>query len=272
MKKLSINISILMFALTALISSCDINKTKLDEQIKWVNPDSLTTADVKLVHAYSSFLPTLPSTSTGPQVYAYANTAKLNGNALSYAGAWPGPITPATVPSGNVTFDFIMNRLANNIPAPAAGDTVLRYTTQLDAGKFYTLVLADTFPNPSVIKITDDMSLPAYNKYKLRVIDVVANPLDTIDIASKRQNRTIFSNLTYKNVSSFIDLPVSFDYLLDSFTITRRGPGYQNTSTTPIFVSFQPISQRIYTLVLRGKGQNISSNTRPPSIGLVTTR
>ena len=131
MKKTSNAITVLLGILVISISSCikdDVNL--IDENNKWVYLDSSNSANIKVIQVFAGntpLLPTAPSIYTGPQVFIYANGAKLNGTALgyingtTYTGAsttpsalgspWPITNVYANIPAGATRFDIINARM-----------------------------------------------------------------------------------------------------------------------------------------------------------------
>ncbi len=250
-------LSILITCITAslIITSC--KKPEIDlitENNKWVYVDSTLFANVRIIHcitANTPFLPTATST-TGPQVFVYANGAKLNGNALSYGGQWPSPNVYASIISGsNVKFDMVMARmnlaLVPNVPAPIAGDTLSSFTAPLVKGKFYSLYLGDSTNNYKNELVEDQLPIPAYQKYKIRLANYIMNPFDTVSLFSRRNNIEIIQNITHKQISNWVeyDLPL----IADTLDLRKKG----STTNYATAVAFTPTGQRMYTVVCRGK-------------------
>ncbi len=254
-----INIKIAGCALASLLffSQCD-DKDLIAENNKWEYLDSSNNANVRIVHCFAGNtpqIPTAPNLTTGPQVFVYANGQKLNGNALSYGGQWPSPNVYATIPSGNVEFKIVNARMnlaaVPNVPAPIAGDTLYTFTQQLDKGKYYSMYMGDTVPFIRFVVKEDVMPVPDYQTYKIRLAHMIMNPTDTLTLYSRRQAAEIISNITHKQVSDWVQLPLPI--ISDTLEIRKKG-----STTTYITVggtapSFSPTGLRFYTVVLRGK-------------------
>jgi hypothetical protein len=265
---------LLFITFVAAIQSCD-KKDLIAENDKWIFPDTSNVGYVRFIHSHAAIAPQIPgaSANTGPQVFMYANGQKLNGNALSYGGNWPSPNVYATIPVGNLNFQAVLARMNTavtpNIPAPIAGDTILKYTYTVEKGKFYSMILVDTLPAMKIFVKEDDMTLPAVNKYRLRLINTTANPLDTLSVYSRNLKQFVINGVRHKETSLFVEL----DVLTSSDTLEVRNPNgatalyYVGSQTAP--QAFTPVSQRIYTVVCRGKN-GLTSKT--PSASLVTNR
>ena len=276
MKRISINKAIAGVGLLLVVSlfSCD-DKDLIAENDKWIFPDTTDVGYIKVIHSHAAVLPQIPgaAANTGPQVFMYANGAKLNGNALSYAGNWPSPNVYATVKSGNTDFTGILARLNTvvvpNVPAPIAGDTLLKFSQNIVKGKYYSVILVDTLPNMRAVVFEDDMGVPTNKKYKIRLVNTTANPLDTLVLYSRLLKANIIGRTTAKQASPFVEVDVP---TLNDTLEVRSATGvaalyYVGSQTTP--QTFAPVSQRIYSVVARGKN-GLTSKT--PSASLVTNR
>ncbi|MFN8251821.1 MAG: DUF4397 domain-containing protein [Ferruginibacter sp.] len=249
-----VNVLLVVLVAAVLYSSCDKNANLLDENNKWVYVDSANAANIKIVQVFAGNtpqVPTAPNLTTGPQVFVYANGAKLNGTSLSYGGAWPTPNVYATIPAGSTKFDVINGRMdltvVPNVPKFIAGDTLNSLTVNLAKGKYYTLYIGDTVPSVQVTLKEDNLVTPDYQMYKIRVANLLMNPTDTLTLYSTRQNAEVISNITHKNVSDWVQLPLPI--LSDTLVFRKKG-----TTTSYVQVNgFVPVGQRMYTMIGRGK-------------------
>lgn len=270
MKKIIKLIPILISVLLIGLSNCKSDTNLLSENTKWLNLDSANSANVKFIQVFagnSPNIPTAPSPLSGPQVFIYANGVKLNGTALSYIGGntftgtsttpnalglpWPISNVYANIPSGSTRFDIINARInlavVPSVPAFRAGDTLTSFTAVLDKGKYYSLYIGDTVPSVRVTLKEDNLIVPAYQTYKIRVANFIMNPLDTLTLFSIRQNAEIISNITHKNVSDWVQLPLPI--ISDTLIFRKKG-------TTAVYVQvngFSPTGLRMYTFLGRGK-------------------
>ncbi len=253
MKRLIIICSAIALIIANMIS-CKKHDNIADNN-KWVYLDSANTSNIRAIHIFAGNTPQLPTAAvnTGPQVFIYANGAKLNGTALSYGGFWPAPNVYANLTqTGSVRFDVVMARLnfnvVPNVPAPIIGDTLLTTTAQLDKGKYYSLYFGDSIGGPYKLEVKEDiLATPAYQKYKLRLANWSMNQSDTFDVFSKRENTTLINNITIKQISNWIELPLPI--ISDTLEVRKK-------NTTVPYVSlngFSPTGLRMYTLLARGK-------------------
>ena len=258
------NIITFICSITILgIMGCDKKDINLiDANNKWIYLDSSKSTNIKIVQVFAGNtpqVPTAPNLTTGPQVFIYANGAKLNGTSLSYGGLFPTTNIYANIPSGATKFDIINGRMdltvVPNVPKFIAGDTLATLTATLDKGKFYTLYIGDTVPTLRVTLKEDILPTPDYQKYKIRVATFVMNPLDTLSLFSTRENAEVISNITHKNVSDWFQL--SLPIINDTLYFRKKNvPGNYSSA-----VSFSPTGQRMYTFLGRGKTGVTSKGT-----------
>ncbi len=271
------NIITFICSITILgIMGCDKKDINLiDANNKWIYLDSSNSTNIKIVQLFAGNtpqVPTAPTPTTGPQVFIYANGAKLNGTSLSYGGLFPTTNVYANIPSGVTKFDIINGRIdltvVPNIPKFIAGDTLATLTATLDKGKFYTLYIGDTVPTVRVTLKEDVLPIPDYQKYKIRLANFLMNPLDTVTLFSRRENAEIISNITHKNVSDWVQL--SLPIISDTMELRRKGS--PTTYITAIFGSTPPIlptGQRMYTVIARGR---TGLTGKLPSAFIITNR
>lgn len=265
-----LNAAILVFIAAVSFSSCDKTTELLDENNKWVYIDSANSANVKIIQVFAGNtpqVPTAPNSTTGPQVFIYANGAKLNGTSLSYGGFWPTQNVYANLQPGNTRFDIINGRMdltvVPNLPKYIAGDTLATFNVNLEKGKYYSLYIGDSVPNVKVTVKEDNLLTPDYQKYKIRVANMLMNPTDTLTLFSVRQNAEIISDITHKNVSDWVQLPLPI--ISDTLVFRKKG-----TTTSYVQLNgFSPTGQRMYTLI--GRGKNGVTN-KTPAAALITNR
>ena len=271
MKKIINTIIILSAAFVFGITGCEKNNVNLiDENNKWVYLDSSNSGNIKIIQVFAGNtpqIPTAPNPTTGPQVFIYANGKKLNGTALSYGSVWPVSNVYANIPSGSTRFDIINARLnltvVPNVPGFIAGDTLATFTATVDKAKYYSLYIGDTVPAVRVTIKEDVFPVPDYQTYKIRVANLLMNPLDTVTLFSARQNAEIISNITHKNVSDWIQVPLPV--INDTLIFRKKG----TTTSYAQLNGFAPVGLRMYTLIARGK-TGVTNKT--PAAALITNR
>ena len=259
-------------AVLSIYSSCT-KKDLIDENRTWEFPDEQNVGMVRVFHNYSGKTPALPG-GTSPSIFVYANGAKLNGTSLTYATNWPATNNYATIKTGAVTFHGVLGRMNTtvvpNVPAPVAGDTVITFNFTVEKGKYYSVYLVDTTPTMRAVVKEENFTLPAVGNYKIRLANFTSNPQDSLILYSRNARVNMISNITHKQVSEFVELPMN----LINDTLEVRRPGgttalyYVGSTTAP--QPFFPISQRIYTVVCRGKLSSTPNNV--PSSNLIINR
>jgi hypothetical protein len=265
-----LNAAMLVFTAAVSFSSCDKTTALLDENNKWVYTDSANSANIKVLQVFAGNtpqVPTAPNITTGPQVFIYANGAKLNGTSLGYGSVWPTQNVYANLQPGSTRFDIINGRMdltaVPNVPKYQAGDTLATFTATLEKGKYYSLYIGDSVPNVRVTLKEDNIAVPDYQKYKIRVANMLMNPTDTLTLFSVRQNAEIISDITHKNVSNWVQLPLPV--ISDTLIFRKKG-----TTTSYVQVNgFSPTGQRMYTIIGRGK-TGVTNKT--PAAALITNR
>jgi hypothetical protein len=238
------------------IYSCKKSSNLIDANNKWVYLDSTNTSNIKIMQLFAGNtpqIPTAPNATTGPQVFIYANGQKLNGLSLGYGSVWPTTNAYGNIPSGSVKFDIINARMdltvVPNVPKFTAGDTLGSFTATLDKGKFYSVYIGDTVPNVRVTIKEDNLILPEPLTYKIRVANFSMNnnPTDTFNLFSVRQNAEIITDVTHKNVSDWVQIPIPI--LNDTLIFRKKG------NILPYLVVSVPpnAAQRMVTLIAKGK-------------------
>lgn len=265
----------LLFASVLAVASCTTDNL-LDNNVKYEPVDSSKIAYVKFLQnfaANSPQLPTAPNASTGPQVFIYANGAKLTGNAVGYAGVFPPTAVYSTVTSGtNVRFDVVMARVnlavVPNIPAPIAGDTISTFSQTLEPGKYYSVFFGDTLANVRVTVREDVLAAPEYQKYKVRLANWVMNPGDTLTVYSRREKAEIIQNIAHKQISDWVQLPLPV--ISDTFELRKKGTTtVYATVLSGTAAAFSPGGMRMYTIMARGK---TGVTSKAPGATIITNR
>jgi len=257
----TIKISFILTLCTAgVLLSCEkIDKDLILENADWRFPDNGAVAYMRIFHAHAANTPTLSGT-LGPQVFIYANAQKLNHGNLGFGSAWPATSVYATIPAGPTQFDIVMARVAGtpSQPAPRAGDTLARFNYTTTAGRYYSMFLVDTVPTLRVLVIDDAPIFPPEGKYRIRLVNMAANPKDTLNLYSRLEARNIIVNIAHKLNSDFLERDILPIGVSDTLEIRKNGQTvatytWGTTATPPTYTPFTPVSKRIYTVVARGK-------------------
>jgi hypothetical protein len=258
MNKYRILFALLLFGLMQL--SCN-KRTELlrdNEQWDFVDAPYTNKANVKFIHAFSSLTPTVTS-GIGPTLRIFMDGKQLSGptstlnrfeftiNGTAASNVFPVSVAYSVLPAGSHSFEFIMNRYSNSVFKPVAGDTVFRSSHNFETGKNYSIFLVDTVPTPNVIMKEDNWTVPSQGAYQLRMANLVANRNERVDVYSIRAQRVIFSNVGYKEITNYVELPTQ--PLSDSLIVRLAG----TMTVRDTLKAFSPTSQRVYTLMSRGK-------------------
>lgn len=264
-----IKISLIFLLGIVAVAGCETDNL-LDENIKTTPIDSSAVAYIKFTQVFAGNapqLPTAPNSTTGPQVFLYANGKKLTGNAVGFGAIFPPTAVYAAVePGTNVRFDVVQARMnlavVPNMPAPIAGDTIKTFNQTLEAGKFYSILLGDSVPNFNVTVKEDVLAFPGPQTFKIRLANWFMNPNDTLTLYSRREAREIIQNITHKQFSDWVEVPVPV--ISDTMDVRRKG-----TTTSIVGVAFAPAGTRMYTIIARGK-TGVTGKT--PTASVVTNR
>ncbi len=195
------------FIAAIMLSAC--NKNDLNENKIWdYNPTS--NALVKFLHSYTALTPSLGVPANGPTIDYYINNVKMNATALAYGGLYPNFSGVTAAPSGNVTIKAVLNRATGT---GTASDTIAKGNFILGANVVHSVILVDTFPNPTpfnpiLMVVQESVSMPAYGKFKLRLLNLVATN-EVYELYNLTTATVLTSGITYKNLSDWIELPTS---------------------------------------------------------------
>lgn len=226
--------------------SCEKNLIDANQQWQFADP---TKANLKVINTYTSNIPAGAPGVGVTRFYVYQDLDKLNGNALSSPGAWPGSATYASVKPGTSAFNLILDRrVGNDYGKPVKGDTAFSDRTSLEASKFYTMFMIGESPKQSIWTIEDKLVEPQENFYAARFINLVVSATPKpVDVYSRREKKILAPNLAFKTSTEFINIPVAT--IGDTLDVRDAG-------TTKILYSlanFNPASRRSYTFYTYGK-------------------
>ncbi|MEA5460662.1 DUF4397 domain-containing protein [Arcicella sp. LKC2W] len=226
--------------------SCE--KTLIEANQQWALADP-NSANVKVVNAYTS---NVPAGATGVGVtrfYIYQDASKLNGTAIASLGTFPVSSTYSSMKTGSTTFNFLLDRRIGNVYGnPIKGDTAFSAKMTLEASKYYTIFMIGESPKQSLWLVEDKISDPKENYYAVRFANVVVSASNKpIDVFSRRQQKKIATNVAYKGITDFTEIPIAS--ISDTLDVMDAG-------TTKVLYSlnnFNPTSRRIYTFFTYGR-------------------
>ncbi len=196
------NYKFLFFALASVLfgfSACKKNELRL------------TQFDLPADKSFVRFVLLSPGT---PSVMIKVNGVKINGaNTSGSGGVFPStfnfPDYAAIAPNG--TFRLSLPNLGTG------NDSVLIFNSPLavNAGKFYSVALADTGVDRTVFSLEDQVGpVPADSTFNIRVVNAMAKtgPINFIRIDSTSATSvvrdTLARNIDYKAASNFINTSI----------------------------------------------------------------
>jgi hypothetical protein len=242
------------FIAAIILSSC--NKNDLNETKVWdYNPTS--NALVKFLNSYTKLTPSLGVPANGPTIDYYINNVKMNATALGYGGLYPNISGGfAAAPSGNVTIKAVLNRpTGGGLPS----DTIAKGEFLLGNNVAHSVILVDTLPNPTpfnpiMMVVQESVSMPAYGKFKIRLLNLVATT-EMYELFNSTTGTVLTAPIPYKNLSDWIELPISTPTSV--FQIRLAG----TTTVMATAAALTGGNQRSYTFWARGN-PTVSGRTR----------
>ncbi len=264
MKKLIFYI-LIATSIVGIYSSCS-KSNDVNAPYTSVDPNSISTSYLKVVHASSNF-----ATLFGvPDAFnVIVNGTKINSPFLSYAGTSIFPLVGSgygyvSIPSGAVQIKLSTN-------GTLTGDSIAFkiFSKTVNPGQFYTFLLTDSIltGNPKkemFIRDSTPVALPGY--YNLRFINAVGNDsattftgTNTVDIFSYSRNTVLWSKIGVDSATNFQLLGTNIG-VQDTLYVTRTP-----ASGSPLLpgrvvlakLAITPIS-RNYTIYYKGDGTQTS--------------
>ena len=207
-------------------------------------------ARVKFLHAYQA----------GPPLVVFANGKKWSAVLNSIANGPDSIVYGGTFPINDYS---VLPAGANNFELKTTtGTAVTSSSLTLENGKYYTVIAADTLPNPRLVTITDDRSaIKSEKKTYLRFVNLLTGgSLTGYEFVLRRQGAsTTLSTIKYGEAGAVVEID---PYLVGSpnDTIFIRVPG--TTFNTVIVNTGTSLSANLLrTFVLRGKPSAVGLNT-----------
>jgi hypothetical protein len=262
------NFIIALVACCAVIWTACGDKATFDNAI--IAPDG---ARVKFIHGISN--QATGTAAAAQNVVVFANDAKwsavlntiANGpDSIVYGSGFPLN-DYAILPGGAINFKLKLPKSLN------PDTTILAGSLNLSAGKYYTVVAADTFPNAKFLSFEDDRSV---NKNLLksyyRVINTISGtPADGYDIYVKRQSATgAIATVKFGEASPYFEIDPNTSTVNDSLILRPKG-------LTTTYAAFSLgtgtfTANRIRNFVLRGNASvGGTRGVRTPTYTLYAT-
>lgn len=233
------------FIAILLLNAC--TKNNLNEDNIWsVNPSE--TALVKYLNSYTALTPSLGTPANGPTIDYYINNIKMNATAMGYLGLYPNLSGGfAAAPGGTVNIKAVLNRTTTTgIPS----DTIANGNFILGPGAAHSVILVDPLPNPTPLNpilmvVQESVSMPAYGKFKVRLLNLVATN-EVYELYNSTTATVLTPGINYKNLSDWIELPITTPNSV--YQIRLAGTTTVMASTTAVTHG----NQRSYTFWARG--------------------
>jgi len=86
---------------------------------------------------------------------------------------------------------------------------------QFDAGKYYTVLIADTLSRMDAVMFRDSSQAPGPDSVKIRFINMSPD-VGNLDLYVRGQEIKVAENIGYKEASSFISIKAGRDLALDA--------------------------------------------------------
>jgi hypothetical protein len=188
------------------------------------------------------------ATLNSVRTYVYIDNVLLSGTASTYATT---PLYPGTSPSYIVvqpgTRSVVIKDTLATTTQPA-----LTVSGSFDAGAKYTIFSYDTLNRAKALLVKDNVVIPADSTSRVRFVNLIysATTVPNVDIYSVRRAQNIFTNVALSASTDFIPF---FSGAPVSDTLHVRATG--TTTNLASLNSFNPLRQRSYTLVFRGRYQ-----------------
>jgi Domain of unknown function (DUF4397) len=236
------------FILILVLAGC--KKNLLDNNEYWnFEPGN---AYVKFIHTYNSSFPSTATPANGAIVtFSVAGTkvSGVNNNGVVYGGVFPTTGGQyASVLPGTLNIKTALYRAPSSAAQPT--DMVSDGSFTLNAGTYYSAFLVDTLPFPTatapnmvIVPDSNDRAKPGY--FKMRFAHMIPT-VDTLELVSKNSQAVLVSNINFKKVSPFIEMPMLSKN--DTIQLRKKGTTVVLADNRPFF----PASERVYTFFCRG--------------------
>ncbi|HUC82942.1 MAG TPA: DUF4397 domain-containing protein [Flavisolibacter sp.] len=219
------------------------------------------TTNVKIVHA-SAYL-------TNYSVHLKVNDQRIT-NAFTYSTPFPGG--GLNTGGSNFPWYFALNPGQSKITlaVPNVGrvtDSIMLYTgnVTLDAGKYYSVYLADTLTKTQAVVVPENKAIPADKTTRFKFVNLIPN-VAAIDLYFA--GNVVAANIPFKGVSPEFILPYT---TAGQWAIRPAGAAPTSTAIAvyPTGTGTQTIpNQRIMTVYSRGYS-GVTTGNRVPAISLL---
>ena len=236
---------LIIFVLGVVIVSC--NKDIKDQAPYNAISNSSYYSYVKVVNATVGaarnyvYCPNVPTALTGA-TFAYGGTAPgVSGTtsiSYNYFAIAPGPTTI-----------YVKDTLSTSTQPS------LQIAKTLTQGAFYSVFTYDTTTTIQYSWVQDNLTAVTDTAARVRLGNFARGATKNVDVFSKVMNTNVFTNISPATVTPFMP-----------YTSKQTDTLYvRETGTTNLlyqYNTFVPDQKRYYTLVFRGRQDNLGSNTR----------
>jgi hypothetical protein len=236
-----------ILAIVMVLSSCE-------KEFKYVIVEQKDLAGKASVKFYNSIV-------NSSRNFVYADNIPVTGSITSFATA---ALFPAVSPS-YFMLDAGSRTITVKDTAVVTTQIPLEIKTNLEAGKYYTMIAYDSITNPKMLALTDNIQFPTDTTSRLRFVNVIytTTPVSNVDVFSFKRQANIFTNVSIAQATDFIPYASAFT---DTLQIRATG-----TTTSLAQLNTLVLTQkRSYTIVFRGRYQS-TSGTVSRVANLITT-
>lgn len=188
------------------------------------------------------------STLNSVRTYVFIDNVLTSGTTTGYAAS---SLYPGTAPSFMIVEPGSRTITVRDTLATTT-QTVATVTGNLEAGSKYTVFSYDTLNRAKALLVKDNIVIPADTTSRVRFANLIysATAVPNVDIYSVRRAENIFTNVAVNGVTEFIPF---FSASPTTDTLHVRATG--TTTNIASLNGFNPVRQRSYTLVFRGRYQ-----------------
>ena len=188
------------------------------------------------------------STLNSVRTYVFVDNVLASGTTTGYAASslYPGTSPSFMIVEPGARAITIKDTLATTT------QTAVTVNGNLEAGAKYTVFSYDTLNKAKALLVKDNVVIPSDTTSRVRFVNLIysATAVPNVDIYSVRRAQNIFTNVAVNGVTEFIPF---FSNSPTTDTLHVRATG--TTTNIASLNGFNPVRQRSYTLVFRGRYQ-----------------
>jgi Domain of unknown function (DUF4397) len=201
----------------------------------------------------------LPSCSNCPSLLMTANGQPINPTGVAYGSAFPTSAY-ALLPTGEVTLNFVRSD---------SSTVFLTTKANFVEGKWYSIYIGDTIPNPTISIIEDDIQAFQDTFLRVRFVNVLSGKIkDTLELVRKNDNSVVVTGVTYGKASEFKFVPTT---VADTFFYRKVGTTAIYPLTTNSIFTARRNAQTL-TFLARGVIGKTGTSAQIPRIGFEVNR